>query len=91
MYSRPAHKSGREARYRSLAKAVTWRITGSIDTFILSWIITSDIKVAGTISAVEIITKIILFYLHERGWALISWGEKTAATEHRNADNTGRR
>lgn len=65
----------REAHSRSLVKAVTWRITGSVDTFILSWIITGDVKIAGAISAVEVVTKIILFYLHERIWGKIKWGK----------------
>ena len=64
-----------EAHRRSLVKAVSWRVTGSIDTFILSWIITGNPMIAGTISAVEVVTKIGLFYLHERAWAKISWGK----------------
>ncbi|MES2983850.1 MAG: DUF2061 domain-containing protein [Pseudomonadota bacterium] len=69
----------REARARSLAKAVSWRITGSIDTFILSWLITGDARIAGAISAVEVLTKIILFYVHERVWGKIRWGRPSAA------------
>ena len=63
----PDHK---DAHYRSLTKAVTWRLTGSFDTLVLSFLITGNIKIAGTISAVEIVTKILLFYFHERIWAL---------------------
>jgi uncharacterized membrane protein len=46
----------KDALSRSLAKAITWRLTGSIDTFILSFLITGSIKIAGSISAVEVIT-----------------------------------
>ncbi len=66
----------RDHHRRSLLKAVSWRITGSIDTFILSWIITGSPLVAGTISAVEVFTKIFLFYAHERVWARIRWGRE---------------
>ncbi len=77
MTGAPAPIHSRDANYRSLAKAVSWRITGSIDTFILSWLITGNIVVAGTISAVEVFTKILLFYAHERIWGLVKWGRGT--------------
>jgi uncharacterized membrane protein len=67
----------KDAHYRSVAKAVTWRLTGSIDTFVLSFLITGNIRIAGSISAVEVVTKILLFYGHERLWALIAWGKRS--------------
>jgi uncharacterized membrane protein len=70
-----------DAHSRSLAKAVTWRLTGSIDTFILSILITGSIKIAGSISAIEVVTKILLFYFHERAWALIPWGGRKATAK----------
>ena len=65
----------KDAHARSAAKAVTWRLTGSIDTFILSLLITGNVKIAGSISLVEVVTKVLLFYCHERAWALIAWGK----------------
>ena len=85
MAEQPAH-IGREAHTRSLVKAVSWRITGSIDTFILSWLITGNVKVAGTISAVEVLTKILLFYTHERIWARIRWGRTPKPSITKNAN-----
>lgn len=70
----------RESHSRSFAKAISWRVTGSIDTFVLSWLITGSAKFAGTIASTEVITKIVLFYFHERVWALARWG-KSAAIE----------
>jgi uncharacterized membrane protein len=63
-----------EAHTRSFIKAVSWRATGSIDTFVISLFVTGKIGVAGTIATVEVITKIALYYFHERVWALIPWG-----------------
>lgn len=63
-----------DARWRSIAKAVTWRFVGSLDTLILSWVFTGNIVVAGTIASVETITKTVLYYLHERAWGLVSQG-----------------
>jgi len=61
---------------RSFAKALTWRTTGTIDTFVLSYIITGKAKLALTISGMEIFTKVFLYYAHERVWNLIKWGRK---------------
>ena len=65
---------GRERHVRSLAKAVSWRIFASIDTFIISFFVTGKISLAGTIAAVEVMTKIVIYYLHERAWVAIPFG-----------------
>jgi len=61
-------------RTRSLAKAISWRIVGTADTFIISWLITGQALIASAIALTEILTKIILFWLHERGWNKVKWG-----------------
>lgn len=53
---------------RHIAKTITWRIVGTIDTIILSWIITGDLGIGMAIGGVEVITKMILYFLHERMW-----------------------
>jgi uncharacterized membrane protein len=64
----------REARSRSLLKAMSWRLTGTLDTFIISFIVTGKFTIAGSIAAIELATKITLYYGHERVWARIRWG-----------------
>ena len=61
---------------RSLAKAVSWRVTGTIDTFIISWLITGEPLLASGIALTEIMTKVFLFWLHERVWNRITWGKR---------------
>ena len=61
---------------RSIVKAISWRTIGTIDTFILSWFITGEIKLAAAIGGSEVITKMVLYWLHERGWNKIKWGKK---------------
>jgi len=68
---------GSEAHHRSLAKAISWRATGSIDTFVISFIITGKFALAGSIAGTELLTKIALYYFHERIWAVIPWGRKS--------------
>jgi uncharacterized membrane protein len=53
---------------RHLIKTITWRIIGTIDTVILSWLITGSLKLGLSIGGVEVITKMVLYYLHERFW-----------------------
>ena len=67
---------GREGHGRSFAKAVSWRTVGTIDTFVISFFVTGRISLAGTIAAVEVVTKILIYYLHERVWAVIPWGHR---------------
>ena len=61
-------------RKRSLAKAFSWRVLASTDTFLISWLITGKLFWAGTITLLEILTKTLLYYFHERGWDKIKWG-----------------
>ena len=63
-----------DKHYRSFIKAVSWRLTGSLDTMIISFLITGRIKFALAISGVELFTKIGLFYVHERVWNRIPFG-----------------
>jgi len=67
-------KNSSESGFRSLAKAVSWRMLGTIDTFLLSWVITGELSLALTIGGAEIFTKMTLYWLHERAWNRISWG-----------------
>jgi uncharacterized membrane protein len=67
---------GAEGHHRSLAKAVSWRMTGSIDTFMIGWLITGKLTLAGSIAATEVVTKIALYYFHERIWAVVPWGQR---------------
>ena len=59
---------------RSFAKALTWRTTGTLDTFLISFLITKEPLIAASIASVEVLTKIVLYYFHERAWNKIKWG-----------------
>ena len=61
---------------RSLTKAISWRITGTLDTFLVSWVITGQVLLASGIAFTEIMTKVFLFWFHERVWNRINWGRK---------------
>lgn len=75
MGHKPAKPAMAENRFRSLAKAVSWRATGTLDTIVVSCIITGRLKLALSIGFVELFTKVVLYYLHERLWNNISFGK----------------
>lgn len=63
---------------RHILKSITWRLVGTIDTVILSWFITGNLEIGLKIGGVEVITKMILYYYHERIWfKYIKLGRKT--------------
>jgi adenylylsulfate kinase len=64
----------KDSNLRSIAKAVSWRTLGTLDTFVLSWIITGQIHLAMAIGGVEVFTKMALYWFHERAWNRITWG-----------------
>jgi sulfate adenylyltransferase large subunit len=65
-----------ESHLRSVAKAISWRATGSLDTFAIAALITGNAKIAGGVALAEILTKTLLYYVHERAWALVPWGRR---------------
>jgi Predicted membrane protein (DUF2061). len=64
-----------ESPKRSIAKSISWRIVGTIDTIIISWIVTGTLTLAFSIGMVELVTKMILYFFHERVWNSIKWGK----------------
>ena len=56
------------SRTRSILKTISWRIVGTLDTIALGWFITGDPTVGLKVGGLELITKFILYYFHERLW-----------------------
>ena len=63
-----------DKHYRSLVKAISWRVTGTVDTIVVSYFITGHIGTALKIGGLEVFTKIMLYYGHERVWEKLSFG-----------------
>ncbi len=64
-----------EKPIRSIAKSVSWRVVGTMDTILISWLITDKLSIAFSIGTIELITKMILYFFHERVWNAIKWGK----------------
>ena len=61
-------------RKRHLLKTITWRIVGTLDTILLGWIISGDPMIGVKVGGFELVTKMTLYYFHERAWYKIDWG-----------------
>jgi uncharacterized membrane protein len=64
----------RDTPRRSLVKTVSWRLTGSSATFVISYLISGNFAIAGSIALAQITANTILYYLHERVWIRVKWG-----------------
>lgn len=68
----------KEGARRSGFKTATWRVTASLDTMFLALIFTGNLGTAISIGGFEVITKLVLYYFHERAWSRITWGTQVA-------------
>ncbi len=59
---------------RHVMKTITWRLIGTIDTILIGWIISGDPLIGLKIGSVEVITKMVLYFLHERIWYKTNFG-----------------
>ena len=73
--TRATYKDDRKSEHpkRSIVKSISWRIIGTIDTIIISWLVTGTLKFS--IGVVELFTKMLLYFFHERLWDKIKWGK----------------
>ena len=65
-----------DTHLRSIIKAISWRTLGTLDTFLLSWLITGEVKLAMAIGGTEVLTKMALYWFHERAWNRVRWGQR---------------
>lgn len=68
---------------RNLAKTISWRLVGSVDTALLGWLVTGKLSTGATIGITELFTKLLLYYFHERVWQNIRFGMLTRLQKRR--------
>ena len=64
-----------DLKKRTITKTLTWRVTASLTTFVIAWILTGDVLIGASIGSIEAIAKIFLYYFHERIWNNINWAK----------------
>ena len=72
--SREKNKSEENLK-RSFAKTISWRVIGTLATVLISYVITGTLALAFSIGFVELISKLVLYFFHERAWNKIKWGK----------------
>tara|TARA_B100000508_G_scaffold141091_1_gene146332 strand:+ start:69529 stop:69912 length:384 start_codon:yes stop_codon:yes gene_type:complete len=75
------------AQVRHILKTFTWRFIGTMDTVILAWLISGNAEFGLSIGGLELITKMILYYLHERTWYKIKFGLESKNRTQPHADH----
>lgn len=63
-----------ESHIRSIVKALTWRLGGTVVTFLVAWCILGHIRDAIEIGFLDTLVKFGAYYAHERVWGKITWG-----------------
>ncbi len=64
-----------ERPIRSVAKAISWRVIGTLDTLLISYVLTGKVALAASIASIDFVTKMFLYFFHERFWNKINWGK----------------
>tara|TARA_Y100000034_G_scaffold128998_1_gene184618 strand:- start:526 stop:774 length:249 start_codon:yes stop_codon:yes gene_type:complete len=62
------------SKKRHILKTITWRLIGTIDTMLLGWFVTGSPTIGLKISSIELLTKMFLYYFHERAWYRFNFG-----------------
>jgi uncharacterized membrane protein len=60
-----------DSNLKSVLKTISWRIVGTLDTIMISYFVTGEVSMAISIGSVEVFSKLILYYFHERAWTSI--------------------
>lgn len=87
----PDGKLIEEKNYRSLIKGISWRFFGTLDTIIIAFFWTGDFAKAFAIGGTEVVTKVLLFWIHERVWLKIKWKNplnQKSETDESNIDTS---
>ena len=66
----------KDAHHRSIVKAISWRVIATATTVTIVMILTGKLELAAIAGAVDIVLKLILYYLHERIWSIIRFGKR---------------
>jgi uncharacterized membrane protein len=75
------NNKGQDTNVKSFVKSISWRVVGTIDTMVISFFVTGQLVMALSIGSIEVVTKIALYYLHERAW---EGATKIEKDEHKN-------
>src|SRR5690349_4282192 len=79
----------KDSHKRSVLKGITWRMTGTMDTMVMAFIVTGQLSNALKIGFTEVMTKVVLYYFHERLWNIIPFGRRDIGPTHARSLSKG--
>ena len=65
-----------ETRWRSLAKALSWRFIATFITATIVWMLTHEAKFAAAVGLIDTTSKLLVYFAHERIWLKIPFGKR---------------
>lgn len=63
-----------DQRKRTIAKTISYRVVAAVATIVIVYAFTSEVALSLGVGAVEVVTKMVLYYGHERAWSRVGWG-----------------
>jgi len=70
-----ASNTSQENIKRSILKTISWRVVGTLATVVISYLVTGTLALAFSIGGIELVSKMVLYFFHERTWNNIKWGK----------------
>ncbi len=64
----------KESHTRSFAKGITWRFIATSITMTVAYLLTGDMEVMLATGAIDVVAKLLFYYMHERAWHRVAWG-----------------
>ncbi len=71
----------KDSRIRSFVKGISWRVIATTTTMVVAYVLTGDIEVMLATGAIDVVAKLVFYYLHERAWGRLAWGRAVMRAE----------
>lgn len=65
----------KDSRTRSIFKGLTWRFIASGTTMSVVYLLTGNLELVAGVGVIDVIAKLMFYYLHEQAWGKIIWGK----------------
>jgi len=72
----------KESHTRTVIKAISWRVVATLTTIVIVYIFTGEALTSLGVGLFEVLAKITFYYIHERAWHRISWGQNKHPLAH---------
>jgi adenylylsulfate kinase len=64
----------KDSRIRSFVKGISWRVIATTTTMTVAYVLTGDVEIMLATGVIDVVAKLLFYYLHERVWGHVAWG-----------------